>query len=61
MFWNVLWIISFIFWIVSFIGYPIYKKVIKKEKFNWIVYALLLNSGALLMNLCTIIARLLVV
>ena len=53
----ILFIILFISWIVWFIGYPIYKKLIKKVRFDWCWYAIWLNVGALVINVCNLLIK----
>ena len=53
----VLWVILFISWLVWFIGYPIYKKLIKKVRFDWYWYAIWLNVGALVINIINLIMK----
>lgn len=50
----ILFLIIAFLWIVYFIGYPIYKKVIRREKFNWITYAIVLNILALCLKIIEI-------
>lgn len=44
-------------WLLYFIGYPIYKKLFKKQNFNWLMYALVLNGLALLLNIVNVIIK----
>ena len=53
----ILFIILFISWLVWFIGYPIYKKLIKKTRFDWCWYAIWLNVGALGINVCNLLIK----
>ena len=53
----ILWTILFISWLVWFIGYPIYKKLIKKKIFDWCWYAIWLNVGALGINVCNLLIK----
>lgn len=53
----ILFIIIFISWLVWFIGYPIYKKLIKKTIFDWCWYAIWLNVGALGINVCNLLIK----
>lgn len=46
-----IWFITFLTWLVWCIGYPIYKKVIKKTKFDWLTYTIGLNGLAMTLNL----------
>lgn len=39
-----------IFWPFFLVGYPIYKKIIKREQFDWIWYAFWLNIFSLIVN-----------
>lgn len=50
-------IIAFI-WLGFLIGYPIYKKIIKKETFDWLWYALWCNVIALFMNIINLVIKL---
>ena len=36
----ILFMITFVAWLAWFIGYPIYKKIIKKSRFDWCWYAM---------------------
>ena len=49
-------IIAFV-WLAFIIGYPIYKKLIKKENFNWFVYAVGANGLALALNIVNLIIK----
>ena len=53
----IFFIITFIAWLVWFIGYPIYKKLIKKVRFDWYWYAIWLNVGALGINVCNLLIK----
>lgn len=53
----ILFIITCIAWLVWFIGYPIYKKLIKKVRFDWSWYAIWINVGALVVNICNLIMK----
>lgn len=53
----VLFFIILFIWLAFIIGYPIYKKIIKKETFNWIWYALWTNCIALALNIVNLIIR----
>ena len=53
----IFFIITFIAWLVWFIGYRIYKKLIKKTRFDWCYYAIWLNVGALVINICNLIMK----
>ena len=53
----ILFIITCIAWLVWFIGYPIYKKLIKKVRFDWCWYAIWLNVGALVINIINLIMK----
>ena len=47
-------IIAFI-WLTFLIGYPIYKKIIKKERFDWNWYAIWVNVFAFTLNVINLI------
>ena len=47
----ILFIIIAFIWLAFMIGYPIYKKIIKKETFDLFWYALWSNIIALVMNI----------
>ena len=53
----IFFIIIVISWIVWFIGYPIYKKLIKKVRFDWCWYAIWLNVGAFGINVCDLLIK----
>ena len=53
----IFFIITVIAWLVWFIGYPIYKKLIKKVRFDWCWYAIWLNVGALVINVCNLLIK----
>ena len=53
----IFFIITFIASLVWFIGYPIYKKLIKKVRFDWCWYAIWLNVGALVINIINLIMK----
>ena len=53
----IFFIITFIAWLVWFIGYPIYKKLIKKVRFDWYWYAIWLNVCALGINVCNLLIK----
>lgn len=44
-------------WLAFMIGYPIYKKLIKKEDFNWLVYAIGANGLLLVLNIVNLIIK----
>ena len=50
-------VITFI-WLIFIIGYPIYKKLFKKECINWLEYALGANAIALVLNIVNLIIQL---
>lgn len=50
----ILFLIIAFLWIVYFIGYTIHKKVIRREEFNWITYAIVLNILALCLKIIEI-------
>ena len=56
-FYVLFFIITFIF-LAFIIGYPIYKKLIKKECMDWLVYALGANALALALNIVNLIIKL---
>lgn len=45
-----LFCMAIIFWLFFLVGYPIYKKIIKREHFDWIWYAFWLNILSLIVN-----------
>ena len=49
-------VVAFI-WLMFLIGYPIYKKVIKKETVDWLWYAMWLNGFALIINIINLIHK----
>jgi hypothetical protein len=49
-------IITFIF-LAFTIGYPVYKKLIKKDRINWLEYALGANAIALVLNIINILIQ----
>ena len=53
LFWAI--VLAFVSFVV---GYPIYKKMIKKETFNWLWYALVTNCIALAVNVVNLIIKL---
>ena len=53
----IFFIITFIAWLVWLIGYPIHKKLIKKDRFDWCWYAIWLNVGALGINVCNLLIK----
>ena len=53
----ILFMITLIAWLVWFIGYPIYKKIIKKTRFDWCWYAIWLNVGAVVINICNLVMK----
>ena len=52
---TVLLFIAICVWLVWFIGYPVYKKLIKKDYFDWGAYTVGLNVGALIINLINLL------
>lgn len=42
-------------WTVFFGGYPIYKKIIKREKMNWNVYVIGLNIPSVCLQIINLI------
>lgn len=55
---HVLFFIIALIWLAFMIGYPIYKKIIKKEEFDWCWYAIWANVIALFMNIVNIVIKL---
>lgn len=54
---KVLFFVVAFIWLMFLIGYPIYKKVIKREIFDWIWYAMWLNGLALIINIINLIYK----
>ena len=55
---HVLFFILVFVWLAFMVSYPIYKKLIKKENFDWLWYAFWCNVIALFMNIINLAIRL---
>ena len=53
----VLFFIAVFAWLVWLIGYPIYKKLIKKNRFDWHIYAMWLNVGAFVVSVINLLHK----